>query len=386
MNRRAERDWPSSADLKWPWEMYECPWALVMTVVVAAVAAVGGGHWKYADATTARDVEVSAYAFINGYAPRIWMALAKDWVASKKQFDKSVAAKKDVWYISRKFDGVRCIAFIDGGDVTLLSRTGKKFTGPLGVVSSALGELALPNLASESWVLDGELCAVNANGDEIFQETVSYVRRKRKRDAPVPEFRYYVFDLLTRQEFDQGFSTGSRRVLSQRLCTLQQILGKTSKAVQNRIVGVTQEKWSPQNFERVWKHAEEQKWEGLMLRKDTHYKGKRSHDLIKYKTFQTAEFTVEDVTTGKMRIVDEKTGLETTITALKAAQISYKGSPVHVGSGFTIAERQKYFKNPEALIGKIIEVQYFAESQDKHGKYSLRFPTLKCIWGDKRDA
>ena len=70
---------------------------------------------------------------------------------------------------------------------------------------------------------------------------------------------------------------------------------------------------------------------------------------------------------------------------LTAVLIKHKGNTVNVGSGFTIEQRQTYFKKPSAIHGKIITVQYFEESQNQSGEYSLRFPVLKIVHGNKRD-
>ena len=53
------------------------------------------------------------------------------------------------------------------------------------------------------------------------------------------------------------------------------------------------------------KKADEYGWEGVMLRKNTTYKGKRSKDLLKVKTFHDAEYTVEGVEMGPFRYVKD---------------------------------------------------------------------------------
>jgi DNA ligase-1 len=57
---------------------------------------------------------------------------------------------------------------------------------------------------------------------------------------------------------------------------------------------------------------------------------------------------------------------------------------VRVGSGFTIEQRQDFHKNPNKILGKIITVQYFQESQNQDGGISLRFPTFKILHGEAR--
>jgi DNA ligase-1 len=125
-------------------------------------------------------------------------------------------------------------------------------------------------------------------------------------------------------------------------------------------------------------------WEGVMLRSDAPYKGKRSKDLLKYKNFFDDEYEVVDTEMGPFRYV--KDGAECEETMLSCVMIQHKGHTVRVGSGFSIEQRQEFYKNPKKILGKIIQVQYFEETKNQEGKLSLRFPTFKYLYGDTRDV
>ncbi len=125
------------------------------------------------------------------------------------------------------------------------------------------------------------------------------------------------------------------------------------------------------------------KYEGLMLRADEPYKGKRSKDLLKFKEFQDAEYSVIEVEMGPFRYV--KNGRECEEEMLSCVTIEHKGYKVRVGSGFDIEQRQHFYQNPQDILGKIIRVNYFEETKNQDGTTSLRFPTLAYIYGDKRD-
>ena len=71
---------------------------------------------------------------------------------------------------------------------------------------------------------------------------------------------------------------------------------------------------------------------------------------------------------------------------LSSVSIMHKDNKVSVGSGFSIDQRKYYYENPEMILGKEITVQYFEESQNQLGEYSLRFPVLKIVHGNKRDT
>jgi DNA ligase-1 len=121
-----------------------------------------------------------------------------------------------------------------------------------------------------------------------------------------------------------------------------------------------------------------------MLRSDAPYKGKRSKDLLKYKAFSDDEYEVVDVEMGPFRYV--KDGAECEETMLSCVTIKHKGYDVRVGSGFSIEQRQEFYKNPKKILGKIILVQYFEETENEKGGISLRFPTFKYLYGDSRDT
>jgi DNA ligase-1 len=124
-------------------------------------------------------------------------------------------------------------------------------------------------------------------------------------------------------------------------------------------------------------------WEGLMIRKNEIYKGKRSSDILKIKTFVDAEYLVVGVENSINRVIVE--GKEVEEEMLKNVIIEHKGCQVQVGSGFSQEQRRKYFKNPEEIIGKTITVQYFEETENLQGGYSLRFPVIKAIYETNRN-
>ena len=49
-------------------------------------------------------------------------------------------------------------------------------------------------------------------------------------------------------------------------------------------------------------------------------------------------------------------------------------------------EREMYFKSPQDIIGKTVTIQYFEESKNQNGGFSLRFPVLKHVYTNGRDC
>ena len=70
---------------------------------------------------------------------------------------------------------------------------------------------------------------------------------------------------------------------------------------------------------------------------------------------------------------------------LSSVIILHKNNYVGVGSGFSVEQRQEFYKNPSNIVGKLINVQYFEETTNEKGGISLRFPTFKYLYEEDRD-
>ncbi|KAL9559873.1 hypothetical protein MBANPS3_000198 [Mucor bainieri] len=282
----------------------------------------------------------------------------------------------DGWYVSQKLDGIRCIAMIRKNkdshqhDIQFYSRTGRPFQSLQKVkndIEKRLHELAI----HDEFVLDGEICAYTSVDmkNEDFLKAMGQVRRFEEMENPI----YQVFDRI---QLDHFLQAKGDQLFSERQQALESFIGTTplahvKKVVQTKLSGLSQ-------LDQLKKESIEKGWEGLMLRKDVIYEGKRTKNLIKLKEWEDAEYTVKSIETGYMRMPD--TG-ETKLVVTNV-NIEHKGYPVSVGSGFSMQSRIDYAQQPEKIIGKTITVRYFAESKKENGSISLRFPTVKAVYED----
>ena len=304
---------------------------------------------------------------VPGLVPTFDVALAATYdEKTKKKVDLDV----DDWYLSRKLDGVRCLAFFDNfGKVTFKSRSGKPFD-TLGKVAQELDKLNLYNI-----VMDGEICIVDENGDEDFQSIIKEIKRK---DHTIENPLFQIFDMISLEDFE---NKTSREKLSERLDNLHMVMERIENLAYNKVLEqdlVTS--WDM--FESKMNLAVQSGWEGLMLRKDEKYKGKRSNDILKVKKFYDEEYVVVDLENSPNRVIVD--GLEVEEMMLKNVIIEHKGHRVQVGSGFTIDERRNFFQNPDKILGKTITVQYFEETTNQNGTHSLRFPVVKAVYENGR--
>ena len=290
-------------------------------------------------------------------------------------FDVALATKyepkfcdfeNEQWLGSRKLDGVRCIVRKEGNSIVAYSRQGNEFT----TLQKVLDEVAM---LSGDFVLDGEICLMDANGNEDFQGVMKQIKRK---NHTIETPKYVIFDYLSLEDFDT--KKGNTK-LSDRIMHISAIINgnfNTLNILDQRYV-VNQAYLSDMIAE-----ANIYGYEGVMLRKDIGYEGKRSKNLLKCKQFHDAEYIVENIDFDNHRIIRD--GKEVVVPMLAQAYITHKGYKVAVGSGWNQEQRIRYHANPEQLIGKTITVQYFEETKNQEGGISLRFPTVKHVFENGR--
>ncbi|HEY1163248.1 MAG TPA: DNA polymerase ligase N-terminal domain-containing protein, partial [Candidatus Dormibacteraeota bacterium] len=107
----------------------------------------------------------------------------------------AVPTPDSAWGFEFKWDGIRAVAYVEGGRVRLLSRSGEDIT-PRYPEVHAMGRA----LGSREVILDGEVVALDENGRPSFEQiqqrmgltSESEIRRKLK----VVPITYMLFDLM----------------------------------------------------------------------------------------------------------------------------------------------------------------------------------------------
>jgi DNA ligase-1 len=301
---------------------------------------------------------------VPGLIPTFSVALAKEYEDGKCEW-------KDGWFASRKLDGVRCLARVnEEGKCTLFSRTGKEFT-TLDKVKEAIEATGVTSIT-----FDGEICLVDKDGNEDFQGVMKQLRRK---DHQIQNPAYIIFDVLDNIDFDNA---KGNIPLKTRLQKIRSWLALTGNNNSNILRYTEQVKIEDNNHFELWSEMSNQNgWEGVMLRKNVGYEGKRTKNLVKVKKFFDNEYKVVGFDIDNHEVVRD--GKSVTMQMLSQVYIEHKGYKVKVGSGFTQEQRLKYMDG--SIMGKTICVQYFSETKNDKGGISLRFPTLKHIYDGKRD-
>lgn len=287
--------------------------------------------------------------------------------------------------VTQKLDGHRSICIVKNGKATFYTRKGLVVNG-LDIQQHEAEELVKHGFGGKDYVLDGELLAYNADGLEtkdLFRLTTSILRSDSADKSSV---LFNTFDCLPYEEFTTGKSKDPfwkrKEDLANAFYSIYPLKSVKSTEIDPlaqhlRIVeNIYEDTYHPNVILSLQEeYVEPLGWEGLMINlSDGLYQTKRTSDILKVKEFFNADVLVKDVFEG----TGELSG------TLGGVIIDYKGNDVKVGSGFTLEERNTYWANPNKIIGKVVDVQYFEETNNQNdNNISLRFPTIKSIRLDK---
>lgn len=265
--------------------------------------------------------------------------------------------------ISHKLNGTRCFYYKGH----LYSRQGKEFTGCQHIIDDIEALQEQTNFTD--FVFDGELILKpdgKLTDSERFQKGTG-IANSNLEDKSCLEL--VLFDMLPTNEFEKGVSTYTyaerkHRYLNYTFETIEHYQFKNITVVEFLYEG-----YDHTEIEIALEYAELNDWEGVMVNLDKPYVGRRTKDLIKVKKFYTYDLRVVGVEPGTGRNADRVGNFI----------VSFKGNNVGVGSGLSDEQRDYYWKHPEEIIGRVIEVKYKEVTKNKDGTESLQFPTLVSI-------
>lgn len=281
-----------------------------------------------------------------------------------------------------KIDGYRLnIHVLNSGEILIRTRNGKIVAGyndleaeaaeklPRGYVYD--GEIVAPELFE--WISENMQAAddsVVANRD-LFSEVMSHAFSKEENKQGV----FNLFDMVPISEWNSQKTTEPYEVRLEHINKMVKPL-----KLKHIVVVPTSRvylKSNPDDLKEIvdtFHYYLSIGWEGLMIKNaDSVYEFKRSKNLLKMKLMDTVDLEVNELFEGTGKYKGMMGGV----------YVTYKGYQVGVGSGWTDEQRQKYWENPNELIGKTIEIAYQAETKNKQGGLSLSFPVVKQIRNDK---
>lgn len=247
---------------------------------------------------------------------------------------------KSVW-VQRKYDGFRCLAVKENGEVRLVSRGNKPIDIPTHI------PLQLRSVMQDGEVLDGEIYVHGS-----FQNVASWANKYHPGKTETLEF--HVYDRMTEGTFEERFL----RNLPDFANAPHLKLAETLQVNNHDQIKSLHDFWVEEGYE------------GLVVRHNNcMYKiGGRSRDLLKYKNFIDEEFLVIDAKEGRGKFAD---------MAVFTFLIDETGATFDATPKGTAEIRRDFLTHKDYYIGKKMTVQFQDWSTSNPQK--PRFPVAKGI-------
>lgn len=267
--------------------------------------------------------------------------------------------------IECKLDGVRVLAVFSGNGCTLYSRNGKAFENFPQIrdfLETNSKIFAFGNNTGGRFVLDGEIVG------ESFQKLMRQAHRKS--DADTADMVYHVFDFIPLVDFERGHWNAQQH---KRLTALDRARSMLDKKDPVQIMpGLEVDLDTSEGhdiMDRFAQDAVKAGYEGIMIKDlDAPYECKRSAFWMKWKPTITVDLNIVGF--------EEGTGRNSGRLGAIICEGVDNGRDirVNVGSGLSDGHRDEYWLARNDLVGRVVEVEADAVTQNQDGTYSLRFP------------
>jgi DNA ligase-1 len=271
---------------------------------------------------------------------------------------------KGIKRLEQKLDGVRVLAVVSRGSVALFSRNGKAFENfpqIIEAIDEIRGKVKLH--IQGGYVLDGEIVG------ESFQALMK--QAQRKSDVKTEGMVYSIFDIIPLEDFSKrGFWNAQQHKRTTMLENNREII--ESQSCLRVMKGIDVDLDTAEGHDIMRRYAEDavaQGFEGIMIKDvGAPYECKRSSFWMKWKPTITVDLNIIGFEEGTGR------------NARRLGAIICEGVDnernirVNVGSGLSDANRDEYWLARNDLLGRVVEVEADAVTQNQDGSYSLRFP------------
>ncbi len=274
--------------------------------------------------------------------------------------------KEGTWFaLTQKLNGVRA-TFYKG---RLYARSGVPYEGLDHITDILSGNKTFSGL-----VFDGELTLIdkgNLSDNEAFRKATGIINSD---DVDKTVICYTIFDVINTPEFESDKCVMTYKA---RRTALDAVGGLLPSDCHIRVLPTLYMGTDQSKIDELLDQMVAEDKEGLMVNLDVPYQRKRHRGILKVKRFYTMDLPIINFEEGTGRLAG----------TLGALVVSFKGSTVSVGSGFTDEQRAQLWKHKEDLLGVLCEVKYKEISYDKKtGAESLQFPIFVTLRTDKSDV
>ena len=277
-----------------------------------------------------------------------------------QDMEKKYYERAKHWILQPKIDGLRLFICYKANPnteptVEFITRANKSYGHLVPLFIADLDKLYAAY--GKDFMLDVECFS------EDWNKSMSAVLTKKKEVAPeiLKKLKLYVLDFLPYVEFEKQTCS---EIQIKRLEIIEHIVNKTVMTYVTILPEQIYLKDEP--FEKVHEYIDkyaENGHEGIVLRDaNALYPYKRAWHWLKGKKF----YEIDVLVTG----VDKDGKREGEIRCFET--VCPDGRTLRPGSGLSQDERKEYFKYPERIIGKTIEIQF-----QKPSETSLVIPTIR---------
>ena len=268
--------------------------------------------------------------------------------------------------IECKLDGVRVLAVVSGSTVNLYSRNGKPFDNFPQIAEAIEDCRAVFRHGLNSggrFVLDGEIVG------ESFQKLMRQAHRKS--DAQTDGMVYHIFDIIPLEDFERGFWNAQQHKRLDILNRAMQPLQEQTDCL--RIMpGLEVDLDTGEGHDIMDRFAQDAVtagYEGIMIKSvDAPYECKRTSFWMKWKPTITVDLEIVGFEQGTGRN-QKRLG-----AIICEGDDNGRNIRVNVGSGLSDSDRDDFWTARDDLLGRLVEIQADAVTQNQDGSYSLRFP------------
>jgi bifunctional non-homologous end joining protein LigD len=254
------------------------------------------------------------------------------------------------WLYEVKWDGYRCLAFLNKNKTELKSRNDKSFNDKFYPVTKTLGTLGLHA------VLDGEIVVIDKNGVSNFGELQNW------RSEADGELLYYIFDILWLNDFDlTGVPLIQRKKILEILIPDSDTI-KLSKAFDEPGI-------------QFFESAKRLGLEGIVAKKadSVYLPGERSGDWLKIKANKRQEMVIGGYTKNEG---SSKLFSSLLVGVFEEKKLKYTGK---IGTGFNEKTQKEMLRLFKPLITKSPPFEYLPDI-NKPSRFRPDPPNAKATW------
>ena len=272
------------------------------------------------------------------------------------------AKMKGIKRLEVKLDGVRVLAVVQGSSVTLYSRNGKPFENFPHVAEAIAAIHKRIGAFDGRYVLDGEI--VGASFQQLMRQA------QRKTDVDTTDMVYHVFDIMPLDSFQEGHYNAQQ---AKRLEILETARSRFDETDCLRLMdGITVDLDTAEGHDIMNRYAQDSVkngFEGIMIKDlSAPYECKRSSFWMKWKPTITVDLNIVGFEEGTGRNAGRLGAI------ICEGEDNERNILVNVGTGLSDSNRDEYWTARDQLLGRVIEVEADAVTQNQDGSYSLRFP------------